>query len=142
RPDDIEVPSMTAASFSAPSEFSTPDPAASSHVEPETHPNIAVPPLSSIELSTPSALPPGGASEGMLFSASAPALADSSIAPIASPDVEALAWHFEEQAAPSSPPPPVASEEAVVPFVERRSSAPIATRAIYPAPKPSDEDHM
>jgi chemosensory pili system protein ChpA (sensor histidine kinase/response regulator) len=46
-------------------------------------------------------------------------------------------------AAPSEPPP--RSEDAVVPFVERRSSAPIATRAIFPVPKAAEgngEDHL
>jgi chemosensory pili system protein ChpA (sensor histidine kinase/response regulator) len=33
------------------------------------------------------------------------------------------------------------SDEPVVPFVERRSSAPIAARAIFPAPKPGDDDN-
>jgi chemosensory pili system protein ChpA (sensor histidine kinase/response regulator) len=47
--------------------------------------------------------------------------------------------------AESPPEAPSRSEDAVVPFVERRSSAAIATRAIFPAPKAAEgngEDHL
>ena len=88
----------------------------------------------------------------------APALGESALGPIAVPSApepstadgephreaprpwESAAQSPAHESAPASAP---SSDEPVVPFVERRSSAPIAARAIFPAPKPSDgEDHI
>ncbi len=84
----------------------------------------------------------------------APALAESALGPISAPSAADHApsngephreaqpsWEGAASAAPESA--PASNDEPVVPFVERRSSAPIAARAIFPAPKPSDgEDHI
>jgi chemosensory pili system protein ChpA (sensor histidine kinase/response regulator) len=143
--------------------------------------SLLTPPLSPAVIPTPSAMPPGGAAEGMLFSEPVPAFAENLLGSSGAPDTPAAneaavsrgepdrdrdaqserdgapAWEPAASAMPASEsassasatagyesaaPAASATEEPVVPFVERRSSAPIAARAIFPAPKPSDDDHL
>ena len=109
-----------------------------------------MPPLAGAIIPAIPSLPPGGAVEGMALSASAPGFAEifsrstptepvmpESAAPaevphFGRPDASSSAFDGSEAAAGDSALKP---DEAVVPFVERRSAMPIATRAIFPAPK-------
>jgi len=111
-----EIPSTFASPTSQPFEFREPAP------EPEA-------PVAPSLTEEPSGRSPAEAP-------SSPSLAEAALS--------APAGESPASAAPEAPrveTPPVA-EEPVTPFVERRSSAPIATRAVFPAPKAGDGDEQ
>jgi chemosensory pili system protein ChpA (sensor histidine kinase/response regulator) len=98
------------------------------------------------------ALPPGGAVEGMAFSTPVPAIVDEISAPAkpAEPEPRAPA-EISSFAAFAASSPSIGGtaaaesrgDDSVVPFVERRSSAPVAARAVFPAQKAEGgEDHL
>jgi chemosensory pili system protein ChpA (sensor histidine kinase/response regulator) len=117
-------PAKPAEPLQPPAPIASTDETLNVYVEPErpatASQRISAPPLEPIIVAAIPAVPPGAAVEGMACSEPAPA--SDGAAPVAE--------HVSE---------------AVVPFVERRASAPIAARAIFPAPKPADgaaEDHL